>query len=159
MIGCYGNICCWFFVGWKSKCDFLFFFCQHVLRAAQQNCTKHQHFYSSNGRRYWMMMMPEVLKKKFLSHVQALLGSEVKSLKKVKKLTFFKYFFCIDVLDFLDWTPVMYKKSKNINLKNHLKKVFFHFFQTFDSNGAHTWDRKVFSIPQASSTINTFHHN
>ncbi len=25
VIGCYGNICCCFFAGWKSKCDFLVF--------------------------------------------------------------------------------------------------------------------------------------
>ncbi len=44
-------------------------------------------------------MMPEVLKKIFLSHVRAPLGSELKSLKKVKKIDFFQMIFFLDFLD------------------------------------------------------------
>ncbi len=38
----------------------------------------------------------------FLSHLRAPLGSEVKSLKKVKKLTFFKIIYYLYFLDCLD---------------------------------------------------------
>ncbi len=49
------------------------------------------------------------IEKNFLSHVRAPLGSKVKSLKKVKKLTLFKLFFVYFFGLSGHWSPVEQK--------------------------------------------------
>ncbi len=171
----------------------MWFLDQNVVYDAQQNCTKYQNFYSSNGGRYWWQMMPEVLKKFSCPMYGHHWGPK---LKNVKKWDFFythlwltthfvppiaqipkNYNQTAITKQWIVWfTQTKHKNlllnilftlldSNNVqkiwknNKKIHLKKVnSFTFFKllTLGPNGACTWDRKFFSIPQASSTTNTF---
>ena len=56
-------------------------------------------------------------------------------------------------------TPIMSKKSEKKIKKLFEKIQFFTFVKllTLDPNGAHTWDRKTFPIPQALSATYTYY--
>ncbi len=91
VIGCYGNICCCFFVGQKLKCDFWVFWIKMC-------CTLHSKIIQSvkifilvmvegiSGRwclRYW---------KNFPVPCTGTIGVQSQKFEKSEKLTFFKWF-------------------------------------------------------------------